>query len=630
MITFGVFQLDLVRGELRRLDTPLRMQPQPFKLLVLLASRAGEIVARDDIEKEIWGEGTFVDFERGLNHCIRQVRAALGDEAGAPRYIETVFRRGYRFIAPAKFVDTAALSAEATAQTDVSGAGAPRRQWRRSHLWIAAVGAAAALVAVTCIVLSVRYFRHPAQTQDRKRVMLAVLPFDNLTGDPSQGFLCDGVTDETIVHLSQLGPTKLGVIARTSAVSFRNSGKPLDRIGQELGVDYFLEGTVKRDGSKVRIAAELVRVHDQSQLWAESYEGEMSGGGMLAFEESVASRISISLSLMLPESRTPAPGTSNPLAYEAYLRGRYEWNQRNDASFQKASEYFREAISYDPAYAQAYAGLADCYDLTLEYYERQSPETFAVLAKSAAETAVKLNPQLSESHASLAFNLWRYQLNFSAAETEFRKALELNPNNATAHHWYGLYLASRGRFDAGKEELRSARILDPLSIIIVTNAGWVDYFARDYDGAIANYQEALNLDPTFQSALTKLAWAYEQKGMWQQAATARERFYEAAGHPEIAQEVAGSYAARGYSSVIQLMIAETQKPDAKPFYDDYEIAKLYTFVGDSDRAFLFLERAQARHSGWLVYLAVEPAFEKLRNDRRFASLISETVSGPAH
>jgi len=629
-IAFGVYQLDLAHEELRRLGTPLRMQPQPFKLLVFLASRAGEIVSREDIEKEIWGEDTFVDFERGLNHCVRQVRAVLGDDATAPRYIETVPRRGYRFIAPAKFVDAADPSAAATAETADSQPGPARPEWRRNRLWIAAVGAAAALVAATCMVLSVRYFRQAAQTPSAKRVMLAVLPFDNLTGDPSQGFVCDGVTDETIVHLSQLSPAKLGVIARTSAVSFKNSGKPLDRIGRELGADYFLEGTVKRDGTKVRIAAELVRAQDQSQLWAESYEGEMSDSGMLVFEESVASRISLSLSLMLPESRTPSPGTSNPLAYEAYLRGRYEWNKRNDTSFQKASDYFRQAIAYDPAYAQAYAGLADCYDLTLEYYERQSPETFAILAKSAAETAVKLNPQLSESHASLAFNLWRYQARFSDAEAEFRKALELNPNNATAHHWYGMYLASRGRFDEGKEELRSARMLDPLSLIIVTNAGWVDYFARDYDGAIVNYQDALKLDPTFQTALMKLAWAYEQKGMWQQAASAREQFYEVAGHPEIAHEVAGSYAAHGYSSVIQLVIAETQKPDAKPFYDDYEIAKLYAFAGDFDEAVLFLKRAQSRHSGWLVYLAVEPAFDKLRNDQRYARLISETVSGSAH
>lgn len=630
MITFGVFQLDLAHEELRRLGIALRMQPQPFKLLALLASRAGEIVTRDDIQKEIWGKDTFVDFERGLNHCVRQVRAVLGDDAIAPRYIETVPRRGYRFIAPAKSVEAGAAPGAFTAQKAGSHFGSLRTRWRGNPVWIAAVVAAAALVAATCVVLSVRYFRQPAQTQGAKRVMLVVLPFDNLTGDPSQGFLCEGVTDETIVHLSQLSPAKLGVIARTSAMAFKNSGKPLDRIGRELGADYFLEGTVKREGAKVRIAAELVRSHDQSQLWAESYEGEMSGSGMLAFEESVASRIALSLSLMLPESQAPAPGTASPLAYEAYLRGRYEWNKRNDTSFQKASEYFRQAIAYDPTYAQAYAGLADCYDLSLEYYERQSPETFANLAKNAAETAVKLNPQLSESHASLAFNMWRYQLNFSAAEAEFRKALELNPNNATAHHWYGLYLASRGRFEEGKEELRAARMLDPLSLIIVTNAGWVDYFARDYDGAIANYQEALNLDPAFQTALTKLAWAYEQKGMWPEAASARERFYEAAGHAEVAQQVARSYATHGYGSVIQLVIAETQKPDAKPFYDDYQVARLYGSIGDFDKAILFLERARARHSGWLVYLAVEPAFDKLHHDQRYVRLISETVSASAH
>lgn len=628
-ITFGVFQLDLEREELLRLGTPLRMQPQPFKLLALLASRAGEIVTREDIQKEIWGEDTFVDFERGLNHCVRQVRAVLGDDAIAPRYIETIPRRGYRFVAPARFVESGPSPGATAIQAANSEVSAPRRPGFRDRLWIAPVVTAAALVAVICVVLSVRFFRQPAATKETRRTMLAVLPFDNLTGDPSQDFLCDGVTDETIVHLSQLSPAKLGVIARTSVMTFKNSREPLDRVGRDLGADYQLEGTVKRDGSKVRIAAELVRSHDQSQLWAETYEGELSGASMLQFQESVASRIALSLSLMLPETHVSGYTTASPLAYEAYLRGRYEWNIRDHEGFVKAIEYFRKAIAYDPNYAQAYAGLADCYNLFLEYYERQSGDDFAALAKDAAERAIRLNPQLSDGHASRAFNLWHYQWNFAAAEAEFRKALQLNPNDATAQHWYGLFLASRGRFEEARQELHLARVLDPLSLIIVTNAGWVEYYAHDFDGAIANYQEALNLDSTFQSAQLKLAWAYEQKGMWAEAVAAREKFYAAVGQPSVAQKISSSYSASGYRGVIYAIIAETEKPEAKRNYEDYEIAKLYAFVGDRNNAFAFLERARARRSGWLVFLAIDPAFDNLHNDPRFAHMIGETVSGPA-
>jgi Tfp pilus assembly protein PilF len=268
-----------------------------------------------------------------------------------------------------------------------------------------------------------------------------------------------------------------------------------------------VEGSVKRIGTKTRITARLVRARDQSQLWTGTYEGEADGKQIPAFQQSVASKVALALSVVLPESRVPVDGSSSQLAYEANLRGRYLLNRRNEDGFHLAIEFFQTAISLDPKYAQAYAGLADCYNLTLDYYERNSGRDLERQARSAAETAIALDPNSSEGHASLAFNLWRYGWKFSEADAEFRKALSLNFNNATAHHWYGLFLASRGRFDEAREELRQARQLDPLSMIIVTNVGWVDYFARDFDGAIANYQEALKLDPSFQTAHMKLAWS---------------------------------------------------------------------------------------------------------------------------
>ncbi len=630
VITFGVFQLDAGRTELKKFGIPIRLQPQPFKLLVLLASRPGKVVTREEIQEQLWGSNTFVDFERGLNHCIRQIRAALDDNASTPRYIQTVPRSGYRFIAPVRLAIAEPSAAEASPPTDsargtpqAAAANGPATKWRPSRfLLLAAV--MAVLLAAQSLFLYRWHKSHPADPS--ARLMLAVLPFENLTGDPGQDYLSDGVTDEMIVHLGRISPIHLGVIARTSSMNYKRSGKPLAQISRELGVQYFLEGTIKRSGQDVRITAILVRSDDQTQLWADTYDGQVSGQRILAFQQSVADRVADSLSLVLPEVGMAHRSTASQAAYEAFLKGRYECNKRNEDGFLKAVEYFQNALLYDPEYAQAYIGLADSYNLSREYYEGRSNDRIPQLSKEAALKALTIDPTLSEARASLGFNLWRYEWKFPEAQAEFRQALDLSPNNATAHHWFGMFLASRGRFEEARRELRQARSLDPLSLIIITNGGWVDYYARNYTAAIASYQEALRLDDAFQPALMKLAWAYEQQAMWQEALDARRRFYIAAGHPEIAQALARAYITSGYPGVLRTIIAETGKPDAGPYYSDYEKAKLYAMIGDADKVFEFLQRATDHRSGWLVYLGVEPAFARLRSDARFARLVGQTIS----
>jgi TolB-like protein/DNA-binding winged helix-turn-helix (wHTH) protein len=631
VIIFGVFHLDIKKGELKRLGTSLRLSPQPFRLLALLASRHGNVVTREDIQQELWGPETFVDFERGLNHCIRQIRAVLGDGAGAPSYIETLPRIGYRFIAPVTIAGPELASAESSShspgerrQTESEKPAEKKTDPRRRRLFVLA--GAVAILVLAAFSLSLFRRRETRPAPPSARLMVAVLPFENLTGDPNQEYLSDGVTDELIVHLGGISPSRLGVIARSSTVSYKHSGKLPAQISRELGVNYLLEGTVKRSGQTIRITAQLVRPEDQTELWADSYQGEVNAERILAFQQSVAGRVAQSLSLVLPAVHTPHGATSSQAAYEAFLKGRFEWNKRSEEGFLKSIEYFKAAIAQDPGYAEAWAGLADSYNLSHEYYEGRSSDASTELGKEAAFKALAIDPNLSEARASLAFNLWRYEWKFPEAESEFRKALDLNPNNSTAHHWYGMFLVSRGRFDEARDQLRQALTLDPLSLIVMTNSGWVSYYARDYDAAIRSYQEALKLDSSFQSAQMKLAWAYEQKGMWQQALATRRSFFLTAGHPEIAQALSEAYARAGYPGVLRTIIAETEKPDAGPYYSDYDRAKLYAMTGNADKAIALLEHAQTKHSGWLVYLAVEPAFDKLRANPAFARLVDHTVA----
>lgn len=633
VLTFGVFQLSVGSNELKKFGASIRLQPQPFKLLVLLASRHGEVITREEIQEELWGRNTFVDFERSLNHCVRQIRVALDDDASAPRYIETIPRTGYRFIAPVSVAATEPHPGEPTPEPGIQQDQPASRLARTAELgatrwWRGRLSALAAVVAVLVAaqLFLMHRWREKRAAEPAPRLMLAVLPFENLTGDPGQDYLCDGVTDELIVHLGKISPQRLGVIARTSSMLYKRSGKQLTQVSRELGVQYFLEGTIKRSGQDIRITALLVRSDDQTQLWADTYDGQVSAERILGFQQSVADRVAESLSLVLPEVQMTRSSTASQAAYEAFLKGRYQWNKRNEDGFQKAIEYFESAVLYDPRYAQAYVGLADSYNLSREYYEGHPNDDLAEQGKSAALKALALDPAMSEAHASLGFNLWRFEWKFPEAEAEFHKALDLSPNNATAHHWFGMFLASRGRFEEARRELREAQRRDPLSLIIITNTGWVSYYARNFDAAIASYQEALRLDGAFQTAQMKLAWAYEQKAQWPEALAARRRFYVTAGHPEIAAALSDAYSRSGYPGVLRRIIAETENQDAGPYYGDYEKAKLHAMIGEDDQAFEFLERARKRHSGWLVYLAVEPAFDGLRSDPRFVRLVDQAVS----
>jgi len=627
VVTFGVFRVDLDRGELSKFGTPVRLKPQALKLLLLLLEDAGEVVTREEIQKQLWGDNhTFVDFDLGLNHCVRQIRAALGDDATTPRYVETIPRRGYRFIAPVSAVAASKSGVVAIADAPnpaaISAQPAPRHSSRLRNLGLVLI---ALLIAASFFVVLRKTTgqRISAQSAAPRRIMLAVLPFENLTGDPQQEYLSDGITDELIMHLSRFNPGYLGVIARTSSMRFKGSGKGVDQISRELGVGYVLEGSVKRNGNKVHIASELIQASDQTHLWAESYDTDVTGEQFFAVEEEVASRIARSLSIVLPETRDHRTSTSDPAAYDAYLKGRYYWNRRTEDGFQHAIDYFQQAIAVDPNYAAPYAGLADTYNLAIEYFNLGSTIDLANRAQAAAEKAIELDDDLAEGHAALAFTLWRYQWNPTRADREFREALRVDPNYATAHHWYGLYLASRGEFAQARTELSQAHALDPLSLIIMTNSGWVDYYARDYDASITKYSDAITIAPEFPSALVKMAWAYEQKKMWAEAADTRERYYIATGYPPVASALKEAYGRDGYPGVLNFLLTEAAKPDRRRYYTAYETARMNALLGNKQQAVADLQRAYADRSGWVVFVQQEPAFDSLKSEPAFQQLIAK-------
>ncbi len=479
-IRFGDdFELDPRAQRLCRAGRVLKLERIPTEILLLLMEKNGELVTRDQIIERVWGEGVFLDTDNSINGAIRKIRQVLKDDSENPRFIQTVTGRGYRFIgaivqpAPAEGeegpVDRAGA---ADSSAEAAGEPGPSRKaatWR----WTSLIGIAVVLIAGLGAYLY--NLRSRALVQGPPvRPMLAVLPFENLTGDPEQEYFSDGLTEEMISQLGNLDPSHLGVIARTSVMHYKNSGEPLDRIGRELGVQYALEGSVRRDSNKVRITAQLIQIKDQSHIWARQYDRDLSN--LLALQAEIAQEIAAQIQLTLgaprrvDTSRQSSLGPQGYEAYDLYLKGRFFWNKRTAQGFQQAIEYFQQAIAKDPNYARAYSGLADSYALLGGYSTTPQTESMPK-ARAAALKALELDPELAEAHTSLALITENFDYDWDTAEREYRRAIELNPNYATDHHWYAEFLSLQGRFPEALAESARARELDPLSLIIATDRG---------------------------------------------------------------------------------------------------------------------------------------------------------------
>ena len=520
---FGVFTAEVTAGELRKHGVRLKVQERPFQLLVCLLERPGEIVSRDELRQRLWPDGTFVDFDHNISSAINKLRTVLNDSASNPRFIETVGSRGYRFLADVKRIPSDPATAsqptnQQPAEVPIVAAtivSKPKSRWKL-----------AAGIALLMSVVVAGYFQWVHKTSKSSapvaRVMVAVLPFQNLTGDPAQDYFSDGLTEEMIAELTRLNQDHLGVIARTSVMLYKQSPKPLDQIGRELGVQYVMEGSVRRDSSRVRITAELIQVKDQTHLWAREYDRELKNS--LALQSEIAQEIGDEIQISLGESNGvkasnhPAAihSTASYEAYDLYLKGRYFWNKRTRAGFLQAASYFQQAIAKDPKYASAYAGLADTFGLMSTWYAAPQQE-FMPKAKAAALNALALDDSLAEAHASLALVAENYDYDWQTAEKEFRRAIQLNPDYATAHQWYAEYLAWQGRFDEALAESERARQLDPMSLIIATDRGTILFYARKYDRAIDQFRAVLDMDPAFDNARGLVAVTYVQQGKFAEA-----------------------------------------------------------------------------------------------------------------
>ena len=617
---FGPFALDLRSGDLSRNGRPIRLQEKPRSLLLALAERRGELVTRKDLHEHLWPNDTFVDFEDGLNAAMSKLREALDDDSQAPRYIETVRGRGYRFVAKVEVTTEArGLSAvadiSAVAEPDPAAGppSAPTLAPRKGRVLKTSAGAALACLVLAAVALfSLRW-----RAEHVRPISIAVLPFANMTGDASRDYVCNGITEELIARLGHLAPGRLRVIAPASAQTYANSSEPVPQIGRELNVQYLIEGSLEQQGANVRVAAQLIRVDDQSRVWANVYEGDLSD--QFAFESSVADSVGHALSIQVPTlTRTEyRPGKYE--AHDAYLKGLYFSSQRTKQGFEAAVESFSNAVAIDPKYAPAYAQLADTYNL-MGQYGWLDPSNGRSLAWAAAKQALSLDPSLPEAHAALGFSYWYYQWDSTAAEAEFRKAIELEPDNVDAHHWYEQLLMTSGRFAEAEQQMQAALDVDPRSRILRTNLGWLYEYEGRFPEAVAQVQSVLEENPNFLAAHYKLWYVYSAMGDRARGSEEFQQVIQRVADPAHAQEILGLLRNQGYAAALKDFAAGSDSDYVGSFVDG---ARCLVVAGDYPGALSLLERAYSRREGWMIYVAADPAFGPLKSDPRFQQLIAE-------
>jgi TolB-like protein len=564
VLRFGPFEFETRNSVLRKAGKLVQLQPQPAKILGLLISRPAEIVTREELRDEIWGHDTFVDFEHNLNFGVRQIRAALSDRADKPRFVETLPRRGYRFIADIEQVQS--------------------------------------------------------NSSDRIK-SLAVLPLENLSRNPEHEYFADGVTDELITQLAKI--KDLRVISRTSVQPFKRIRKPLPEIARRLNVDAVVEGTVLRQGNRVRIAAQLIHARNERHLWAESYERALDD--VLKLQADVTHDIAKQILVTLgAEQKSPLRSARrvDPAAYECYLRGRYFWNKRREDNIQRAKEYFEQAIEKEPGYALAYSGLADTYFYRGYTFGRMAPKEAMPKARAAALKGLELDDSLAECHVSLALVRLFFDWDWTGAECEFKKALELNRNYASTHHTYSALLAATGRKEEAIAEAERAMEIDPLSIPINNILGEMYMFAGKWDLAIEQYRKTIEMDPNVWLSHENLAITFEQIGKHLEAAVEYLKAQAASGmDPGILAQLREAHRAFGLNGFRRKRLELELARWNGWHLDTFHMAAHFAQLGELDQALVWLEKAYDARSGGMVWMKLYPYFKNLYTDGSFRDLV---------
>jgi len=606
----GRARIDLARYELSVDGRRVKIERQPMELLIFLAQKKSQLVSREDIIDKLWGKDVFVDVDQSVNAVVRKIRIALRDDPAAPKYLETVVGKGYRFIGDVEVNSpnpAAVDAAEKLPQVTDS------RNWKR--LAIIPVGVFAVAILAGWVVYR---WRAASAAPERAIRSIAVLPLANLSGDPSQDYFADGMSDELITDLAKIAA--LSVVSRTSASRYKGSQKPMVQIAEELKVDAVVEGSVLRSGNRVRITAQLIDAHSDRHLWSESYERDLRD--VLALQNEVADAIAQKIQArVIPQTgERSRPRPVNPAAYDAYLRGRYCWNERTDASLRNAADYFRRAITTDPSYAPAYSGLVDVL-ITRSHYQFDAPNQVLPEARHAALQAVQLDDASAETHTSLAI-LYVDMWDWNQAEREFQRAISLNPRYATAHHWFSDYLSAVGQHEQAIEEEKKALELEPLSPIINTWMGRRYYFARKYEKAFAAVQGALELDPNFEPGLAHLGLIAVQLKQYPEAIAAFSKAAQtsAQGRLYLALLSYGD-ASAGQNQSSRKIVEQLVKESRQQYVPSYVIAETYVALGDRQRALQWLNRAIDEHSDWMMYMGVDPALDPIRSDPHFSELM---------
>ena len=614
-IQFGPFLVDAETGELRKHGVRMKIQERPLRLLVALLEKPGELVTREELRQRIWPDGTFVDFDHNISSCVNKLRGALNDTARNPRYIETVGRRGYRFVADCKPIN----EQEDEPRLESVPAGPPSKNSSRYRPWLLPAGIV--LVALSAFLLWTRL--HRRTSSPAARPILAVLPFANLTGDPSQEYFSDGLTEEMITRIGQLDPQRLGVIARTSVMHYKNSTDRVDKIASELGADYVLEGSVRRGSGRVRVTAELIRASNQEHLWARDFTHQESDILLLQDEitRDIADEIHQILGLSSTPSKHSAQHAQNYDAYELYLKGRYSAEKRTPQGLRQAAQYFEQAIAKDPTDARSFAALADSYSLLSSYYQGP-PNELMPKAKVAALKAVQLDDNLAEAHTSLALIAQNYDWDWTTSEEQYRRAIELDPNYATAHHWYAELLVMLGRFDEAFPEIERARRLDPVSLIVAADYAVFLHYARQDDRAIQQFRAVLEMEPFFPRAQI-VVYAYCQKSMYKEAIAQLELWRDLDNSAWRWATLVYVYSRSGQTSVAQNAFSRLQRMNSKKRLDPGPLILAYVGTGQRDKALDEVERAYTEHSPIIASIGVDPTYDPLRDQPRFQELLKK-------